>query len=338
MDAEIYQTIEDYLLEKLDTEARAEVEENIRTSPEYAATVAAFKLALQEIEQVGNYRLEERIKMLEAKLTDQGWFIDEDEILAYLDGNVSDEVRSQIEQRMKTDEAFAEKIKTLRLVNQEIERGGQESLADKIKREAEKLEKEGFFSPQAQMDKTSPKPKIRHLQRYQRIAAAAAVILISVFSIYYLLQPSTADLSTAYLAPMEDHITPELSGNFAPVVRLQDSLEQAMAAFGDQDYRQAQSLFEIFLASTPEAPPFTALAQLYLAQTLLFQELQPDKVKQLLLPLSTDETFPYQTDAQWYLAHHYLQTKNEAEAIRILQELIGSTQYGTSAQAILQAL
>lgn len=326
-------TIDKYLLGRLTEAERTTFESALATTPALVQAVEQQRTMLRGIELHGEQQFAAQVKQADEALANTGFFLQETDIDAYLQATADAHTTQLVEQRMQTDEAFAQRVAAQQDLMTGIETFGEQDFLATLKNTDTELAAAGFFTPKT--TKKTPTAKVVPLNRWRRfasIAAAVAGLVIAVWGAWLFLQPTDnfADNFEVY----EDQLSPYLEETGFVRPDYFDDLQVAMQLYQEEKYTTAVSKFMNYLQTAPQDDPFYELAQFYQAQSYLASQ-QMEAAIPILEQLSTQNDFPLREDASWYLALSYLANDKAAAAQPLLQQLLNSKKYGARAKGLL---
>ncbi len=236
-------------------------------------------------------------------------------IESYLQGTLTVEEQSAVEDRMRNDTAFASRV---RLVD-EMSKALNTEVAD-FKKDLEIIEQE----------LKSKKKNSRQNFNYRYLMAAAVSIVALVVASYLIwFQAPTPDrLFSDYFQVPPENITVRASSG-------SELLRAALQAYNQQDYQSAVSGFEQVLANEPENEGVLFYSGIcYLALE------QPQDARNRFHILQKFESGEYLTAAQWFLGLTYLKLNDIDKARDILSALHekGAGKYAADAGQLLKEL
>lgn len=223
----------------------------------------------------------------------------------YLDDDLSQAEHDLFNSRVK-DEAFSEELKLQQSTGNALKEIFKQQLKEEFRQQLH-----AHRSDESQNKKTTV--NFSKKKYFYWAAAAIAFIIISIIAI----RPGNTDAEALYLAYYKPY----------PVVNVTRSLPNtnthpAFEKYGDQDFQQAAVLFEQLLKDNT-AGYNPALLQLLLGNCYLNTgELQKAVTS---FKNASDSADPILNQhAKWYTALALLRSGNQAETLRLLQELTGS--------------
>jgi tetratricopeptide (TPR) repeat protein len=248
---------------------------------------------------------------------------DIEQIESYLFGELTDEERTTVEQRMKTDPEFADQVNFMRdIINVSKQKGRQhlrENLKKAEQKEAAKIEAE--IDKEGESTTKQKKTNIRHNWFYWVTAVAAAAIAGYFFGIII---PSGdgKKIYHEHFEPYPNKVIPSTRGREVPENFAHFSQEKynfvvrAMKHYQRGNYEEAAKLFEQHVERKRE----NAALILYkgISQLKSGKEEQAEMNFSYLLNLKNAE---FQQEAQWYKALTYLKTNDTEDAWEILRKI-----------------
>ncbi len=187
--------------------------------------------------------------------------------------------------------------------------GFSESYDFKVDQELEQLE--NLFDPAQKAKEAQLKPLRNNYSFINRIAAAAAIILLPLAAWFYWSAQSNDRLFSQYFESYEsDYLAMRSAEETANPL-----LTKAMEVYREKEFLSSIPLFESYLEQVPEntiAAFHTGLACLEAGQN--------SKAIQYLQTVRLNDE-EYYEDASWYLALAYLEMDRKEEALAVLKDL-----------------
>jgi hypothetical protein len=225
-------------------------------------------------------------------------------ILAYLRGDLTPEARQQFEQQMAQDESLAREV---------AQQGAAWQLMAELPEQQRLRTQVGEWMQEAQRAEAPASRTSRPLWRYA--AMAAGVLLLA--ALIYLFQPSPTPPDALFADYYQPYPYSQRMGDSSP----QDSLfEEGVSAYKREAFEQAVSLLAGFSASDPHFED----AQMLTAASLLQQEKFGDAIPFFQ---GLQESPKHGEAARWYLAWAYLMSEKPAEASRLFQQIAEAEGY-----------
>ena len=221
----------------------------------------------------------------------------------YLDNELSETEKKEVEERMKTDEAFAEEVASYQTLLGGLEALGVESFQNRMN---------NWEARHQQASSGGKSPRQKRLVPFARYYGMAAVLLLLLIPLAYFMffrtqQLSPEDLYAAYYAPYEEVIIDRDTGPG-------NKLERGMALYGQGKYEEASLLLNAY---AEEMPDDTSLI-LYLG----IIDLQKENFQGAMKHFSRAESDPLmQEQARWYKGLTYLKTKHFQNPEKFLRKL-----------------
>ncbi len=187
--------------------------------------------------------------------------------------------------------------------------GFSESYDFKVDRELEQLE--NLFDPAQKAKEAQIKPLRNNYTWINRIAAAAAILLLPIAAWFYWSAQSNDRLFSQYFESYESDYLATRSADQTT----NPLLTKALEVYREKEYLHSIPLFESYLEQVPEntiAAFHTGLACLEAGQT-------SKAIQYLEIVRLNDEE--YYEDASWYLALAYLELDQKEEALAVLNDL-----------------
>ena len=225
----------------------------------------------------------------------------QDWVQKYLDDQLSESEKREVEERMKTDEAFAEEVASYKTLIGGLEALGVESFQNNLNQWELKHKKSSARG-------TAPKRIIPFAQYY---GMAAILLLLLVPLAYYMFFTSEslapAELYAEYYVPYEEVILERESG---PVSKL----DEGMALYGQGRYEEAAQMLEAY---AKEMPDDTSLI-LYMG----IINMEREDYTEALEYFSRAENDPLMKEqARWYKGLTYIKTEQLPKAKEIFSKI-----------------
>lgn len=315
-------------------------QQQIDSDPGLASLVGRYRDIAAGVTYAGREGLRAQLRELEKQLEAEGFFLTDEDAIAYLSGEADEATARLIQQRAEADPEFADELAWLRNLQPGVELAGREEIREQLRAVEGQLEGAGFFQEQAQ-----PKPKearVRPLYRRYWIGVAAAVTLLMAVMLF-LFRPSPDpyhQLYTDFFAPAQEALEAqmeelELVGMATTDKERRQSLLAALKQYQQGAYVEAGKALEIHLSQFPA----DEAAQYYLALSTMQTE-HFSRSTELLQPLANRPGSPWQPAAAWHLALAYLRLGELLQA-RVWLEGIAendNSPYQADARALLGAL
>ncbi|MDH3649297.1 MAG: hypothetical protein OEQ53_06415 [Saprospiraceae bacterium] len=243
-------------------------------------------------------------------------------IEAYLNGQLSDDDRVVVIDRIHSDQHFRSLHDDVRLMIEGLKRSGQVSgKAEKLLRLRNSLHLEdtnnigesevsaweqpsGKSIHEATSHKTS---KAISIQLWKPAYVAASVLLLLAVT-YFVFRPfstiSNEELFSQYYSILENEVIPATRGDHGVVTLRQ----QAYAAYDQRDFAECARLFESIMIDNPSR----MIDLVYLGNAYLNIERWNDAVSSFRPVAESESSFA--DDAKWYLALSYLMTGESDQA------------------------
>lgn len=237
------------------------------------------------------------------------------DIEAYFNDTLSESERLKIEEKMKTDQAFAQEVALYKSIEGGLRLKGNKAL------KAQLDEIHNRVIPNAS------KPRVRQLSTGNWLAIAASIALLIVAG--YLLFGTNTNSSENLFAAHYERFEWDAETRSSQTNPLQE-LSQLYNSENTREFLKAAENGQWL----PEQNPQLALA---LGSSYLEQK-QYEKAIQYFETASTNTLF--QSEAQWYLALTYLKQEKTSKAIELLQVLKqeSSDYYANKADELINAL
>lgn len=219
---------------------------------------------------------------------------------AYLSGRMTNDEVVNFKSKMSNDSELASMVEEMIDLRKGIQLAGEEKLRAKIQEVEARLESDNFFNNSS---KTIKMETTKNKFRWQPIAAIGAILLAAgMFFMNSQKSPDPAALFAEYYKPdnivINDVMDKLEARGLADEKSLkEDSLLLALKSYEKYEYKAARSTLSKYLDSYPE----DQTARFYMGLTQL-QIGNYANSSEYLQPLCTEEGFPYQDAAKWYLA------------------------------------
>ena len=237
------------------------------------------------------------------------------DIEAYFNNTLSESERLKIEEKMKTDQAFAQEVALYQNIEGGLRLKGNKAL------KAQLNEIHNRVIPEA------AKPKVCQLSTGSWLAIAASIALL-ILAGYFLLGPASNTSDNLFAAHYE-----RFEWDAETRSTQTDELQQLTQLYNSQNTREFLQAAENGQWSPAQNPQLAlALGSSYL------EEGQYEKAVQYFETASANTLF--QSEAQWYLALTYLKQEKTSEATELLQALKegSSDYYANKARELINAL
>ena len=234
----------------------------------------------------------------------------EDKIDRYLRGRADREERRAIEERRRTDEAFAEALERDEAIVAGLRAEGDRALKDRLRR----VEAANPYRP----------ARLRHLTpgRWLAVAASVAVVLVAG---WWLLSRPGLPVDTARLLAESFAPYPNRAYNLTKGDTPADPRAQAYAAYEAGEYARAVAAFaESTAAETAD--------DFYRANALLALD-RPAEALPLFQELARQPDFALAPHSRWYAALSLLALDRRAEARAVLQTITTEPEHPFRAEA-----
>jgi len=253
---------------------------------------------------------------------------DIEQIERYLLGELTDEERTALEQRMKTDPEFADEVSFMRDIINVSKQEGRQHLREHLKKaeqkEAAKIEAE--INQETEAEKKWNKTNFINRRNwiYWATAAAAAIFVGLYFGI---ITPSGLGkkIYNEHFEPYPNKVIPSTRGievpeNFAHFSQEEYNLVvRAMKHYQRGNYKEASELFEQHVNRKKE----NAALIFYKGISQLKSGKEKQAEENLRYILNNKES-EFRQEAQWYMALTYLKV-NEIESARETLKKISET-------------
>lgn len=237
------------------------------------------------------------------------------DIEAYFNNTLSESERLKIEEKMKTDQAFAQEVALYQSIEGGLRLKGNKAL------KAQLNEIHNRVVPEA------AKPKVRQLSTGSWLAIAASIALL-ILAGYFLLGPASNTTDNLFATHYE-----RFEWDAETRSTQTDELQQLTQLYNSQNTTEFLQAAENGQWSPAQNPQLAlALGSSYLEQG------QYEKAIQYFETASTNSLF--ESEAQWYLALTYLKQEKASEATELLQVLKegSSDYYANKASELINAL
>ena len=226
----------------------------------------------------------------------------------YLNKNLSETDRQNLEQKLSEDQELAAMVKDLQSIEQGLHAVGMDQLSKDMRGWEQELKLDHSYSG--------------GWKKYLAVAAVITLILVPAVFLFTDKNPTSEELFIAYYEPYEEMLTSR--GN--SVDSLGMLLADGMDAYNRGAYKLCSELLESYLAQQPEAHRvalYLGIAQLEINQ----QQSAESNFKRAQL----DPSFKQQ--AQWYQALSYLKFKDRDKARDVLTAIAGSENHYRKSEA-----
>ncbi len=196
-----------------------EMQQRLASDEGLNAEFEAFTQLVEGARTVGDLHIRQVIAQAHSESRKQGFLLTEDDLTDYLRGKLDDEKSAILEQRMQSDEVFAEDMNRRTELLEGIRTKGDLDIRAQIRQAGQQAKVEGILQEDIQQ---STARIVTFRQKMVRWAAAASVALMAIAGAWWYLMPSKYD------AVFADHYQPN-PGMMAPLL---DSLEQTGFAAG----------------------------------------------------------------------------------------------------------
>lgn len=241
---------------------------------------------------------------------------DIDIIENYLAGKLPAEDRKEVENRLLTDQEFAQRVEIFKTLPHLVSSSSYDF----------RNELEDIYQEYQQENKAS-----NTVSRRTFMMAASIALLISIIGILIWLLPASLtprEMYAAHFTVPADNITVRNEQAIAP------ALQSAMKAYNEQAYSEAAAQFETILQNDADNVPVL----FYSGVSYLVLEETEKAVQHLQKAVQMNDT-TYKLTATWYLGLAYLQQGNIAPAQEVFSSLKESgSSYAKRAEDILQQL
>lgn len=229
-------------------------------------------------------------------------------IESWLAGALDKDAQATFEARLQSDEDFRNSVELHQKLIEGIEFAGEEDIRSKLKETQSQLSRMNFFEQNQKVIKMTQTKKTG--RRWLPIAASFA-LLAAAAMFFFNQQPSKPDINSLFaeyyepetkiLSSVMDRL--EAQGLADPeTTTADDSLMTALKQYEKFEYTSARTSLTKYLNAYPE----NQTARFYMGLTQL-QLSNYAKAIDDLLPLCTEEGFPNQDAAKWYLSMCYTQ-------------------------------
>lgn len=249
-------------------------------------------------------------------------------IESYLEGKLEGEVLEKFEQRLQSDQDFAEQFALFNQVDRVLE--------DKGALDFQKMvQEQGTLFLQKESSSETSEGKVLNIFSNRKNWLIAATLLFLVISSLVLWNNSNTNLSGPALYAQHFE-TYNLNQAVRSGAAEEGDFEKALNAFQKADYLQASQLLEN-LSKTKQSDMLLSfsLAQAYLNQ-------KPAKfaaAKDALQKIIADGKSIYTPKAKWYLALILIHEESNVEAKKLLEDVAKSgDQFGAKAKTLLKEL
>lgn len=123
----------DYSANAMDNEQKSAFEMELENDQFSQKEIEDYRLIFKGLEAIGDQELREKLSSIENKLDGEGFFIEDDEILDYLDKKSENEIAQKIESRRQLDADFDKRVLNLKAVKEGINLVGDDELRQRLK-------------------------------------------------------------------------------------------------------------------------------------------------------------------------------------------------------------
>jgi hypothetical protein len=339
--------IDDYLMNQLAETDKQSFENEIINNNQLNLYIKERKEILLGLVACGEKELVQNITNLAESLNEEGFFITDEEIDAYLNNLSSMSDKREIAMLCLKNEDFQKRVDQREVLLNAINSIGNEELKTSIKAVETSLERDGFFE-QPNTRETSSTPKNTTAPNHLRIlrwTAIAASFLLLVLAARFWVFPTggSSSIYQTYFTALEDKLSPKIEAELSetgfggsPAIELKE-LQEGMKHYQAKKYKESVLMLKSYIKQNPMADNIQEV-QLYTAISYMSLN-QPKEALPLLLSSSaTQPQGEIAVNLQWYLALCYLQNDNKTEAISILDALVENPKYQTKANQLRQEL
>lgn len=322
-----------YVLGQLSEEDRIAFEAELQRDEDLQLALARFKTLLSDIGVYGKQELRAKIEAVERELEQEGFFLTEAEIDAYLKEEATPELQTLIEQRQQRDAVFAKQLAMKKELIAGIETFGAQVFLAQIQQTDQMLAQEGFFEQSKNEIAKTKTAKVVAFSWRKAVSIAAAIsgLVLSIWAVSYMLY-SGGILDDHFVAHQNELSSYLEETGFVETDGLVQ-LELGMQQYEQQYYKAAQTTFQNYINQTASDDFYLPFARFYLAQTHLAQSNTIAAIP-ILEDLSKNTDFELQEDAQWYLVLAYLDNERFDVAEDLLNELRNSEKYSEQATVL----
>ncbi len=251
-----------YLEGSLSQQQIHDFEQQLENDPAWAAQFAEYQQLTSALRQIGLQQLRSTIHQTHTQLKNQGLLLNENDIAAYLNGEMDEPRKKLLERRIKSDPAFKKAADNEKALLERLQSTGQNALKKNIETARQQLQKEGFFDRKTEStlpEKSSTKPTrsssspTRSFRFYLSRVAAVALLIMAVG---WWLYPSffTTTLNADQIYTDAFHQKPSVHELFpsdvvkgdtdptSPVGKTYDDWAAAKSAYTNKDFDQALAL------------------------------------------------------------------------------------------------
>jgi hypothetical protein len=315
--------IEKYLAgETLPEEELAKIEEALQTNSDFVQEVGTMvsndepnQQLLGGIHFTGEQLLREKLSSTTDNLNQEGFFLDEEDIDAWLKNELIGEKKALFEKRLSVDRDFEKRVEERNILLEGIREYGKQRLQSKIGEAQKDLEAEGFFAEQ-----TKKVPRVVPMRRQSRWLAIAASILLLAAVGYWIYQQGQPDADTLY-ADSYSIYPDKISKTYEE--ELKNPSRSGLIENRKPDFINAMkrypeniSVLETHINEYPE----DRMASFYLALAYMNNGTF-EKAEELLITLKNDPEFEDPAAVNWYLALTYLKQRKISKSNKLLKEL-----------------
>lgn len=340
--------IDDYLMDLLEEKDKALFEQNIAVDKELALYINTKKELISGIIAYAKNNLSINIKNVTKTLDEEGFFITDDDIDAYLNNSSTMSENRKIALLCIKDENFKQRVTNRQTLLNSIHAIAQQQLKASIAEVETSLETTGFFEQTIHKTESSPTVTIAknkvHFKIIQWTAVAASILILVLAARFWIFPTKSTSLNYHnHFTVLEDKLSPKINAELSesgfggnPTVALRE-LQKGMKFYQTKNYAASVSILKSYIKKNPMAHNIQEV-QLYTA--ISYMELNlPKEALPFLLSLSASEPKgEIAIDLQWYLALCYLENDQKNSAIPLLNALKDNNRYQNKAHKLLQEL
>lgn len=307
----LFENIDNYIDGSLSVADRAAFEEALLTDKKLADEVAFYQDLAKGIEVGADLNLKNSLKNVQNSLKNEGFFLTDTDIDAFIAGNLDDDKKAGFDTRLANDTDFASDVTMQKDLLKGIELGADNDLRDKIRGIHQNLDSEKFFEKQDHTAIIRPlnaenSAKIRRIGvQWWAAAASIALVIAAGFWLFNPAKPTTYDnIVTQYFQAESNRVKDvysELSAEgFATDKLRNNSLKMALEAYQAKNYVTAKSLLAAHVVQFKD--DFDA--QFYLSMTYMSLHENTQAIP-FLTNLLNNTGSGWMKEAKWHLALIY---------------------------------
>lgn len=354
MEKDITHLIEKYISgERMSPDEIQFVESKLNNDPQLAQKVMdqleepiLSSDVLIGIQQWGKRRMKKDLNKIEKELKEEGFFINDEMIMQYHQGNLEGEMLEIFETRLARDEVFATEVDHQKDILEGVKIFGKKELRKDLSQVQEELAAEGFFD-----DKKESEPiesKVININYRKIFAYAASITILISVSIWFFNQNDSLDTAfTNYYQLYEDR-TLEMEakdeleslgmGGIDDDERLK-SLLTCLDLYYKSDNKNLQDTVDSAFQTHLQKYPTDNNVKFY--QALFWMNInQFERVEANLIQLQSLSNFRFKKEVDWYLALSYLKSSKLDQSKELLRKIVSDkdSPYHQESKELLDSL